>query len=296
MGRHGHFTEETTMTRTFAISDLHADVSGEGDDALRGLAAHINAAGRPEDVLLIGGDIGTDDASIARCLDLFRPFRGKKGAVAGNHDIWIHGTSYKDSLARHRAVQDIFRAGGFTPLEEEALVVGDVGYVGAMGWYDGTFSETALGIGEEAYASKTMPGHDRPIWADALRARWGASDKEVTAWQLGKLRARLADVAGVRDAIALVHHVPTTKLLPFPNARWLVPKAWRFANAFLGSERFSETLGGAPNVRTVVNGHIHRSGEAEIGGKRYCSIGGDYDKKQLLVIDDGCVARKAFAA
>ncbi len=281
--------------RIFAISDLHADVSGDGDRALRELAAHVIAEGRPEDVLLIGGDIAVDDAGIARCLDLFSPFRGRKGAVAGNHDVWLRGTPHADSLARHAYVQDIFRSRGFVPLEEEALVVGDVGFVGAMGWYDGSFKEDALGIDDGAYASKTPPWSDRPIWADAIRARWGASDKEVTAWQLRKLEARLADVGGVREVVALVHHVPTARLLPLPHARWLVPKAWRFANAFLGSERFSETLTRA-RVRTVINGHIHRSGQVKIGGTRFCSIGGDYDRKQLLVVDEGRIGRQSFAA
>lgn len=282
--------------RIFAISDLHADVCGEGDSALRGLAARINAEGRPEDVLLIGGDIAIDDAGIERCLDLFVPFRGRKAAVAGNHDVWNFGTVHAHALARHARVQDIFRSRGFVPLEEEVLVVGDVGFVGAMGWYDGSFKDPGLGIDDGAYASKTPPWSSGPIWADALRADWGASDAEVTAWQLRKLEARLADVARVREVVALVHHVPTRSLLPFPNARWLVPKPWRFANAFLGSERFSELLGRSPNVRTVINGHIHRSGQVKIGAARYCSIGGDYDSKQLLVIDEGRIGRQSFSA
>jgi predicted phosphohydrolase len=281
--------------RIFAVSDLHADVCDAGDCALRTLARRVNAEGRPGDVLLIGGDIAIDDAGIARCLDLFAPFAGAKGAVAGNHDIWVRGSAHASSLARHVAVQDIFRSRNFVPLEEEAMVVDGIGFVGAMGWYDGTFKDPGLHIDDHAYETKTLPGTDGPIWADAIRARWGATDAEVSAWQIRKLEARLAEVRGAREVVALVHHVPTKRLLPYPHARWLVPAHWRFANAFLGSERLSETLAKVPEVRTVVNGHIHRSGGVSHRGARYVSIGGDYDAKQLLVIDRGRVGRQSFA-
>lgn len=282
--------------RIFAVSDLHADVCDAGDSALSALAERVNAEGRPDDVLLVGGDIAVDDAGIARCLDLFAPFQGAKGAVAGNHDVWIRGTSYATSLDRHWAVQRIFRSRGFVPLEEESMVVNGVGFVGAMGWYDGSFRDPGLGFDDRAYETKTMPGTDGPIWADAIRASWGASDAEVCDWQVRKLQARLAEVRGAREVVALVHHVPTRRLLPLPHARWLVPKHWRFANAFLGSERLAETLASAPQVRTVVNGHIHRSGTVRHRGARYVSIGGDYDAKQLLTIEDGRVSRMPFAA
>lgn len=282
--------------RIFTISDLHAGVSPKGDSVLRGLAAHIVAEGRSHDVLLVGGDIAIDDAGIAECLGLFRDFRGQKAAVAGNHDIWIDGGAHVDSMSRHRKVQDIFRTSSFVPLEEEPLIVGGVGFVGAMGWYDGSFIDESLGISQQAYATKTPPWSDRPIWNDAVYAKWNATDQSVTDWQLNKLSDRLIEVANLREVVALIHHVPSKQLLPYPNARWMVPKVWRFANAFLGSERISELLSRFPNVRTVVNGHVHFVGEAKIGQTSYFSIGGDYDSKQLLLIEGGRAVRRSFSA
>jgi hypothetical protein len=80
-------------------------------------------------------------------------------------------------------------------------------------------------------------------------------------------------------------------LLAFPRARWLVPKQWRFANAFLGSSRLSETLEADPRVKLVVNGHIHMSGHVSSNSVEYHSIGGDYFAKQLLAFDGRHVLR-----
>jgi predicted phosphohydrolase len=264
---------------------------------LRRLVTYINAEGRSEDVLLVGGDIAIDDAGIAACLARFRDFPGKKAAVAGNHDIWIdRDDSHTSSSERHYKVQDIFRASGFVPLEEEPLIVDGVGFVGAMGWYDGSFIDKSLGISDQAYATKTPPWSHQAVWADAFMTKWHCSDKEVADWQLDKLRAGLNRVSGLREIVTLVHHVPTGLLLPFPRARWLVPRKWRFANAFLGSNRFSELIGRFPNVSTVMSGHIHRSGEVLLDGRRYLSIGGDYDSKQLLTIKNARVSRRSFFA
>jgi 3',5'-cyclic AMP phosphodiesterase CpdA len=278
----------------YAISDLHEGLRQSGDRAIQAMADHVNAEGRPEDVLLVGGDIAIDDSGIRQCLRRFSGFPGKKGAVAGNHDIWVSRREGRDSFERHRRVQELFRRHGFTPLEMEPLVVGDVGFVGAMGWYDGSFKDPGLGIDDRAYATKTPPWSDGPVWNDAYYAMWHASDAEVAVWQEERLRDRLEAVRGVREVVAILHHLPTSRLLPWPRFRRLVPKRWRFANAFLGSERFAEVLGREPAVRTVLCGHVHRAASVRLGHRRYHSIGGDYDRKQLLVIEDGRIERRTF--
>jgi len=118
----------------------------------------------------------------------------------------------------------------------------------------------------------------------------------VAAWQEEKLRMRLDAVRGVRETVAMTHHLPTSRLLHRPPFRWLKPKRWHFVNAFMGSERYAALLSREPAVRTVICGHIHRAGSARIGRQDYHSIGGDYVRKQLLVVEDGRVTRLSFSA
>ncbi len=277
--------------RMFFASDLHYGVDPEGDAAVRALAGHLlpPRAGR-DDVLVLVGDLAKDDATVRECLALFAPFPGRKFAVAGNHDVWVVGGS---SWTRYRRLSRLFRAAGFHPLEDEPAVVDGVGFAGSMGWYDYSFRDADLRIPYAAYRAKTYPGKTMPIWNDAHLVSWGMPDEEVTAWQAERLARHLASLDGCGEKVLAIHHVPTKRLLYHP--RWLVPREIRFANAFLGAERFAD-LACAHGVDLVVNGHIHMAGTADVGRTRFASIGGDYGVKQLIVREDGRMLRKTFTS
>lgn len=276
--------------RMFFASDLHYGVGQEGDAAVRTLAGDLRPPNAgTDDVLILVGDLATDDAALRACLALFVGFPGRKFAVAGNHDIWIEGDA--SSWIRYRRVMKLFRAAGFHPLEEEPARMDGVGIAGSMGWYDYSFKDEELGIPARAYAAKTFPGRSSPSWNDALYARWGMTDAEMTAWQADRLDRHLASIADCREKIVAIHHVPTKRLLYHP--RWLVPTEIRFANAFLGSERFAG-IACARGVDLVVNGHIHLAGSARIGGTSFASIGGDYCKKQLIIREGGQLTRRMY--
>lgn len=259
-------------------SDLHYGVSAEGDRAVEALARHV--AGAEASALLLGGDLASDAATLDACLGLFAGFAGPKLAVPGNHDVWITGPEASDSLALHdELLPRVFERHGFHPLHARPYVLGDVGFVGSMGWYDYSFRDD-IGIDLAAYRAKTLPGATDPLWNDAHHTRFPLDDEALTELLLGRLEQQLAEASGCRAVVALLHHVATKGLLYHP--RVLVPRLWRFANAFLGSERFAELLERAPNVALVFCGHIHRSRTAERGGRTYVSIGGDYERKELV--------------
>ena len=262
------------------ISDLHYGLRRVGDESVRALARSLEdvAAG---DGLLIGGDLGTGDAEVAACLALFSRFPGPKFAIAGNHDVWVEAG--ESSWDRYRRLSDILRASGFHPLEDEPAIVGDVGLVGSLGWYDYSFRDDALGIALTHYQQKIYPGWERPLWRDALRVCWGMSDADVTRWQVERLTKHLARLQGVSSVIALLHHVPSKQLLAHPRA--MLPPLLRFANAFLGSGALADPLLADARVRLVVSGHIHRAGEHRLGGTRFVSIGGSYHDKQCVTFD-----------
>lgn len=258
-------------------SDLHYGVAEDGDRAVEALARH--ACAHPADALLVGGDIACNAGSLARCLALFADFPGAKLAVPGNHDVWLEYEE-GDSWALHeREVPDLFLRAGFHPLHLEPRTVGEVAFVGSMGWYDYSFRDD-IGIELDWYEKKTLPGGHGPLWNDARYARFGCSDPELTEQLVTRLAAQVASVPPALEIVALIHHVATKELLVHPRS--IVPMRWRFANAFLGSERFAELLGAAPAVRQIFCGHIHREKRVTRGVQHYTSIGGSYRHKQLV--------------
>lgn len=278
--------------KVFIASDLHYGVGEKGNGSVRALAKHVCAEGTENDVLLLGGDLATDDAHIQTCLALFSGFSGKRAAIAGNHDVWVHDG--RNSLERYKGLPSLFRACGFHPLEEEPFIAGDIGFAGAMGWYDLTFREDGIHVPREAYRSKVYPGPESVVWGDAIHAKWGCADEDVAEWQRSRLERQLRQLGGTRETIVLTHHVPTKDLLARP--RFLVPRMWRFLNAFLGSERLGETVRRITPNGSVINGHIHMSGSTRKGATSFLSIGGDYQEKQLVIKEGRNTNRMTFAA
>ena len=274
----------------YITSDLHLGVSVRGDRTVGGLARFLERRGTPEDILIVAGDIATDDEHILQCLRLFHGFPGQKAAIAGNHDVWVEPNTIT-SLARYQGLPGLFRQAGFHPLEELPLLHGQVGFAGALGWYDYSFSDARLNLPSEMYVQK-------PGWSDGQYVQWGCSDSEVVEQQLRQLEVQLQWLQQqVKEVVVVMHHVPAFQLLSFPWARWLVPRQWRYLNAFLGSERFQELFGQYRRlVRTVVCGHIHLAHAARVNGQKYVSIGSTYEGKQLLILEGGKIHRMQFLA
>jgi len=277
--------------RLLATADLHYGTSAAGDRAVEALARAVCES--DADALLVAGDIGVGAAGLEACLALFAPFRGRKLAVPGNHDVWVaregesswdlHEAAIPERLARH----------GFHALHLAPVTVGPVAFVGSMGWYDYSLGD-ASGIPAAAYRTKTYPGEPGPLWNDARFARFPWDDETLTALLAGRLAAQLAAVAAADAVVAVVHHLVDARQLPGP--RWLVPERWRFANAFLGSAALGTVLRARAGVRLVVCGHVHRHSEVrEEGGLRLLTVGSDYERKELLELTPGGgVTRRAF--
>jgi predicted phosphohydrolase len=268
----------------YIASDLHYSLDRQGDAATRRLAEAANRRATPDDVLCLAGDIGADQASIEACLKLFAAFPGAKCAVAGNHDIWSENG--EDSWSRLERLSDIFRKHGFHALEDGPFVHQGWGICGTMGWYDYSFKDD-IGIPDAAYRSKIYPDGDA-MWGDALHVRWPYSDEEVNDRLARKLAADLASLEGQGKIFVAMHHLPLKSLLVHP--RILVPRAWRFLNAFLGSEEYGRILKANPRVACVAAGHVHMARTKTVGNQLYLTVGSDYTSKQLVVYSDGTIS------
>ena len=284
--------------RLFFVSDLHMD-AGRGTDSAVSLADWVTDEGEPQDVLILGGDYGNDDDTVNRCLDMFRSFPGRTLAIAGNHDVWV--SEEESSLDRYRRLGDLFRTAGFHPLEEEPVVIGDVGFVGALGWYDYSFRVPELDVPMEVYRRKSMPGAGTPVWMDGVFVRWDFTDEEMTNRQVDRLRSHLEQLGDVSKIIVAIHHVPTEallrpKMLPdFMPRRLVVPHKWLVLNTYLGSRRFGELLAGyADRIEVALCGHIHLGRRVVENGITYASNGSDYRSKEVVVYDPPELWRKKF--
>jgi predicted phosphohydrolase len=278
------------MTALFFISDLHYGLDAGGDAATERLAAHLLRTAQPEDVLCVLGDIGSDPDTFRACLDLFDGFPGSKCGVAGNHDIWVPEGG--NSCERLIETSEDFAASGFHALEQTPLLLGPIAVVGTIGWYDGSFRDD-IGVDAEDYERKYCPSLNAG-WADAEHVRWDHSDASFTEHTAGKLAAHLATIPASTTIICCTHHLPTRRLLHRP--RCLVPKHWRFTNAFLGSDCYGALLLGDARVQLAVSGHIHARRTHRSGNLVFATVGGDYRDKEVVAWDGGSLQRLTFKA
>lgn len=269
----------------FFISDLHYDQGPAGRLAVEAMAAHLAAHASQDDVLVIGGDLGNSDETVRACLACFREFPGHKLGIAGNHDVWVDPG--ESSWDRYRRLSELFAAENVHPLEEEPVVKGGIGFAGALGWYDYSFRDD-IGVPLQCYVDKALPS-EGVAWGDQRWVHWGQRDEAFTEWQLERLEGHLGRLAACREVVVFTHHVATRRLLVQP--RWIVPTSWRFLNAFLGSDRFSELVLCYPNVKEIVNGHIHRGAEVALGGRRFSSIASGRGTRQILTLDGAKLER-----
>ena len=253
------------------------------------------------DVLVVIGDTAVADGdSLEQCLSRFT-FTGPRLFVAGNHELWTHGTDshaiFTEQLPSR--VRDL----GWHWLETDPFVAGDVAIVGSVGWYDYSFAMPSLGIPHRFYAEKISPGaaerysqfanlfdtsDDIPPIARELTTRWNdgkfvklhRSDEAFLREILDRLWNQLTALSDKRRVVACVHHVPFRELLPPPHS-----VQWDFAKAFLGSERIGQMLLTFPNVRDVFCGHSHLPMTASIGNVNAVNIGSGYRCKTYKVLE-----------
>ncbi len=300
--------------RIFVSADLHDDVRRSVVPNDRLVAELAAAEPSRDDVLVLLGDIaGPRPGSLASCLRRFAAFPGRRLMVAGNHDIWLppDATAPDASLQRYReALPRLVEAEGFTLLDPQPQVIGGVGLVGSIGWYDYAFRDVSLDVPLAFYEKKIAPGAaeyyggyegllaeyetrltERHMdlgarWMDGWRVRLGMDDEAFLEQQLDMLRAHLAELAERCDRIAaFLHHVPFAELLPPARRDKPLPDRFRFALAYMGSPRMGEVLAACPAVRWVACGHSHWPRRVQIGKIEGINIGSTYIHKRLEVID-----------
>ncbi len=230
------------------------------------------------DVLLLVGDtFAFDTQLLVECLTLFAPFKGDKLFVAGNHDLWTHGSNsleiYEKILPR------IVKQYGFHSLDQKPYFKNKIGFVGSIGWYDYSFKNPEKPIPQDYYVRKDWPGV--VSWNDGLYVHPGMSDDAFTKRVNRRLKQHLALVSKQADTIiCAVHHVPFRQLL-----RTTHTSTDNFLTAFSGSVETGKIIQSFPKIKYVFCGHTHQKKKALINGITAINIGSDYLQKRFNVIE-----------
>jgi 3',5'-cyclic AMP phosphodiesterase CpdA len=267
------------LVRIAYTSDLHIDVSDRNRDGVASISKLVREA-RP-DVVIVAGDAGNTIEALDEALSYFDGVDARKFFVPGNHDVWIEsedGELVGSRSKYERLIPEACRRRGFHDLGREPVVIGDVGFVGSLGWYDYSFADPRLGLREDVYW-KGRYGDE--IWWDKKMTYWVAPADSGPARRSGgeaarermrdtnvcrEMTARLeADLRSIEDRvtkiIAVIHTLPFFVGIPRSEPPY-------YLDGYTGSARLGEVLQAHKKVEHCIHGHKHTSGEWTVGGIR----------------------------
>lgn len=287
--------------RILVTADLHYNIARSKASTLQ-LAQDACRHGG-DALLLLGDTAGADLRPFAQALDLFRDFPGRKLLVPGNHCIWCQGL--EDSIDRYRRIlPQLAHEHGFELLDHQPVILGDVGLVGSIGWYDYTFRDPTLNLPLGFYRAKISPGaaqylgrqdildaHANELlpgqgeffvrWMDGQFVRLGMTDEEFTSQLAQTLQRQLEELSPkVQRIVVGMHHLPFGQLVPRGR-----PDKFAFAAAYMGAAVFGQVLMKFPKVTHVYCGHSHWPHQLVLDGKTVVSIGSTYIHKHLEIVE-----------
>jgi 3',5'-cyclic AMP phosphodiesterase CpdA len=269
-------------------ADLHFGHNRLGDEATQLMREQLQS--QPPDLLLLGGDIGTDD-HFGECLQAFRDLPCPKAVVPGNHDIWVADDDHRgDSLAVYQKhLPDLCKLHEYHYLDHGPMILPDakLAIVGSMNWYDYSWSLERLKAEIPDWQwHLERKAFTRGRHNDGRFVRWPTDDIAFTREAVARLERHLVQsLAQVEHALVMTHH-PAFHGLTFQRgepAKGLDELLWE---ALSGNHALETVLAShADRLSLIVSGHTHRETEARLGPARGINIGGDYHFKRMLVLD-----------
>lgn len=245
--------------RVCCLGDIHYD--GDSSDLDR-LAKGIAEECEDVDTVAIVGDL-TSSGRLGYAEEVLKVIRralwdvGLPGApvlaVPGNHDIYLTREELNagiSSIAKLSRFNEIVERLGCVALMDKPFILGEVGFVGSIGWYDYSFAPEWLNLPIESYREKAF---GLSVWADREFVRLPLSDEEFTLMLLENFEEHIKEIYDSVDRIVVLHHVPFRELVHYR----LVPE-WDYFSAFMGSESFGYVIKKYKSkIRLVLYGHSH---------------------------------------
>ncbi|MCI0643111.1 MAG: metallophosphoesterase [Gemmataceae bacterium] len=274
--------------RIAITADLHWGQRREGDEATRALVESLRD--RPPDLLLLGGDLGTQNHFRA-CLDLFRGFTCPKALVPGNHDIWVTENDARgDSLQVYEQyLPTICAETGFQYLDHAPLFLPDAGLavVGSINWYDYSWSlakiQEMTADWEHRLRHKVF---SRGRHNDTRFVRWPLDDVRFTQRVVEQMARHLESATRQAERVIVLTHHPAVYALNFPRDGPPTTLDGFLWDAIAGNALMERLLEKHQDrLAFLFSGHTHRERASRFGEVPAHNIGGDYSFKRLLLVD-----------
>ena len=250
--------------RLWAISDLHV-----GDPKNRRALEGVQA--RPDDWLILAGDLGETEAHLELAFAALRPRFARVLWTPGNHELWSLPGDPRGVAKYERAVEVARRHDVLTPEDEYPLFEsgGERAIVAPLFLlYDYTFRPDHVPEAEAvawAAESGVVCADEELLWSDPYRSReaWCAARCDLT-------EARLAALPG-DVATILVNHFPLRR------DHAILPAIPRFA-IWCGTRR-TEDWHVRFRARVVVSGHLHVRTTRWLDGTRFEEVSLGYSRQ-----------------
>lgn len=254
--------------RLYAISDVHIDFR-ENDDWIQARLFPQD----PTDALLVAGDVSDNLDRLTAFLSLCRLRFARVFYVPGNHDLWVRGDEFPDSLAKFQHLLDLCRR---LDISTAPLLLGE--HDSSPAWVVPLFSWYALpGESGSLYVPvEGDPGLD--FWADNYLLRWPEANSfsHPATYFLDLNRSALSRAYG-HPVISFSHFLPRFELLP---PKWPTemppppPPAHR--RAPFNFTRVAGDTGLDDQIRALgsqihIYGHQHRNRRRELENVTYIS-------------------------
>ena len=191
--------------------------------------------------------------------------------IPGNHDIYLTESERStdiNSLLKLSMFNELVERLGCIALMKRPFILGNVGFVGSVAWYDYSFAPDYLGLSLEDFKAKTYGLY---IWADREFVKIPFSDEEFTLHLLNKFEEHIKQIYNsVEKIVAVLHHLPFRRLVKYE----LRPE-WDYFSTFMGSESFGYIIKKYDKIKLVVHGHQHNGVETNtcrnINGIKCCN-------------------------
>jgi len=242
--------------------------------------------------LVIAGDLasrGADHRNFIEAIGILQQFSGKILFCPGNHDLWtIEGNSFELLTDK---IPGLLCGSNIHLLDGNPFIIGDLGIVGSVGWYDYSFRVVPVELekvfsqyifrfdrgdtmlrwnqltlseyrGKECRVSLDGRQWKKSTWQDKRFIKWHFSDDRFLDFCIKRLKADIESILPrVSNIMVITHHLPFPEFVPnIPDP------TWGFHRAYLGSKKIGETLLQYPQIRYVFFGHSHRNREIKLNG------------------------------
>lgn len=272
----------TPVPRVFALSDLHTDYA----DNMKLLEAMPQ---RPDDVILLAGDISHDLDIVRKTFELFLSKFRFVFYCPGNHDLWI---TEKDSVSGKEDLSDSLQkldrllalCDSLGVITKPQSVGGGIFIVPMLSWYEPDFDKDP----SISHPTLQRKPYER-LMRDFRSCKWpaGLSASNASLSRLfDALNGQLPDTSGHNIVISFSHFLPRPDLLPEKRFLFYPPLAKAVGSLALG-DRVRKLR---PSAH--VFGHTHHAWCAELDGTLFMQAAVAYPRERtrkahILNLDEG---------